>query len=490
MIDMKLTAASYHNLTSYERMKMGDHSLDWTNRPNVFKSYPKASKISLPGIREFDEVKKPLFPLFEPVVHSESKDFKMTVDDLAKILVLTQTITAKSQGGATEFFFRSAASAGALYPTEIYAVSAGIAELKDGIYHYSISDHSLEIIREGRFLSIEPGEACRAVFIFTAIFFRSSWKYRDRAYRYNLMDTGHVIENQLLALKAMGLSHKLSYDFDDKQVNRLLGLDENLEAALAFIDIPGKDLQLIAPALKTINPLAPSFKEASLVARIQKQYEMIAQIHSSAEQIRNPSVEIRMMDHTGLNLKAIKGTPWINERIPAAGYPEAVFLRRSKRDFADEPVDHSTIAGLIASLRAENTPCICTGLLIGSANGCSPGFYLVDQTSGKPFMASDGYFNEKMADICLHQLWLAKASLHFIILSNLALLDEAFGARGYRYALMSAGRMGQRIYLAATSLGLGCCGIGAFYDHEAARLLGLDDDTRLLYLLAAGKIRK
>jgi len=55
---------------------------------------------------------------------------------------------------------------------------------------------------------------------------------------------------------------------------------------------------------------------------------------------------------------------------------------------------------------------------------------------------------------------------------------------------LAAGIAGQLAYLAAGALGGGCCGIGAFYDEEARRLLGLDAETRLAYLAAAGPLKK
>ena len=94
-----------------------------------------------------------------------------------------------------------------------------------------------------------------------------------------------------------------------------------------------------------------------------------------------------------------------------------------------------------------------------------------------------------MAGVCLDQAWLTNSSVHFLFLTNLKLIERAWGPRGYRYAMMAAGRMGERIYVAATSLGLGCCGIGAFYDNEAAELIGLNRESRLLYLVAVGRIK-
>jgi len=68
-------------------------------------------------------------------------------------------------------------------------------------------------------------------------------------------------------------------------------------------------------------------------------------------------------------------------------------------------------------------------------------------------------------------------------------LERSWGPRGYRYAMMTAGLMGETLYLAASALGLGCCGIGAFYDGEASSLLGLNESSRVLYVVSVGIIK-
>jgi nitroreductase len=75
-------------------------------------------------------------------------------------------------------------------------------------------------------------------------------------------------------------------------------------------------------------------------------------------------------------------------------------------------------------------------------------------------------------------------------MSNLAELDRHWGPRGYRYAMLTAGGIGQALYLGAAALGLGCCGIGALYDGEARGLLGLNADSALLYLVAVGAVKR
>ena len=80
--------------------------------------------------------------------------------------------------------------------------------------------------------------------------------------------------------------------------------------------------------------------------------------------------------------------------------------------------------------------------------------------------------------------------MHVLFFANLEILERCWGSRGYRYAMLTAGRLGERLYVAATAMGIGCCGIGAFYDGEAAVSLGLNDHSRLLYLVALGPVKR
>jgi SagB-type dehydrogenase family enzyme len=62
--------------------------------------------------------------------------------------------------------------------------------------------------------------------------------------------------------------------------------------------------------------------------------------------------------------------------------------------------------------------------------------------------------------------------------------------RSYRYGLLEAGHLGENAYLAATSMGLGACGVGAFMDDSINAMLGVDGvDEAAVYMLAAGKRR-
>ena len=488
----------YHLETSYERKRMGGHFLDWAGRPAVFKTYDGMEPVKLSREVEFPKRKLSSL-LLDKTPGDPAKGIDLPT--LSKLLLLTHTLTAKGRSQEGAFYFRSAASAGALYPTEIYTAIHGAAGLDDGVYHFAMHEHGLVLLRTGgvgTFLPEAAGLAEKAVpivtVLLTAIFFRSAWKYRDRAYRYHLLDTGHVEENLTLALNALGLFYHVSYDFDDDRVNRFLGLDENKEVALALVFLKGRDVsQGLEEA--AIDQVPESILKASGVSARETDYPGIREIHGAGKEKRPGKVgQAEMSEALG-----VRPEKWSETESPAswneiADYPDCVFMRRSMRNFVKQPLGKAHMAGLLQSLCASDREgyegSLFPGFLAGRVEGMASGFYLLDRNKKASGMVAKGSFVEAMANICLDQAWLVQAGVHFLFLSNLDLVDRTWGPRGYRYAMMTAGRLGQRLYIASTSMGLGCCGIGAFYDGEARDLLGLNEHSRLLYLVAVGVVKR
>ena len=186
------TCLDYHQKTSYDRFDMSGHSLDWANQPKVFKEYPGITPLSL--AREIQIPKGKLSAILgetsAPGVPGE-----LNLETLSLLLLLSYTHTARARHSEGDFFFRSAASAGALYPTEVYVAAHDVKGVDNGLYHFAIQNHSLDPLRKGDVPGIVLGDGSHLAFFLTAIFFRSAWKYRARAYRYHLLDTGHVAEN-------------------------------------------------------------------------------------------------------------------------------------------------------------------------------------------------------------------------------------------------------------------------------------------------------
>jgi SagB-type dehydrogenase family enzyme len=180
-------------------------------------------------------------------------------------------------------------------------------------------------------------------------------------------------------------------------------------------------------------------------------------------------------------------------------FAEAALRRRSRRNFVKDHMSAPQFTYLLSLLtegrgkvgagQPEDAAHIACGCLVGNVSGVAPGFYVLDSKSRQLGRVYEGNKLPDMTAICLNQAWLANAAVHFVLMTNLEWLDQQFGARGYRYAMIGAGRLGQLLYVGATALGLGCCGIGAFYDGEARDLLGLNAASDMLYLLAVGQTK-
>ena len=88
----------------------------------------------------------------------------------------------------------------------------------------------------------------------------------------------------------------------------------------------------------------------------------------------------------------------------------------------------------------------------------------------------------------LMQEFLGQANLVLVFTAILQRLRWKYQERSYRYALLETGHLGQNAYLAATSMGLGACAVGAFLDDGLNAMLGVDgQEEAAIYMLALGK---
>lgn len=211
--------------------------LDWGPRPPTFKTYPQAPRTSLPAPQPSGA------DVWEVIAARRSRreylPGPLPLEDLSALLYAAQGVTEPRWG------FRAAPSAGALYPIETYVVVHNVAGLEPGLYHYAVADHALEQIRTGdlRAALVTAGigqemlGTAQVCFILTALFQRTRWRYRERAYRYILLEAGHIGQNIYLAATGLGLGVCAVGAFLDDQVNDLLGVDGSEEAALYLLTV-------------------------------------------------------------------------------------------------------------------------------------------------------------------------------------------------------------------------------------------------------------
>lgn len=209
-------------------------------RTESCKTYPQAETVELP--REWPGQGPDLLSLLQSRRSLRSfADDPLSLGDLALLLWAGQGIT----GRAGNYFFRTAPSAGALYPVETYVAVQRVAGLAPGIYHFDVQGFRLE-----RLSVLPPGQplarACMGQgfmaqapvnFIWTAVLRRNMAKYGHRGLRYILLDAGHICQNLLLAAGFLGLGGCPVAAFFDDEVNALLGVDGEEESVLYLASV-------------------------------------------------------------------------------------------------------------------------------------------------------------------------------------------------------------------------------------------------------------
>lgn len=155
----------------------------------------------------------------------EFKDALLTLGDVAQLLWAAQGIT-DAEG------HRTAPSAGATYPLELYLVAGRVEDLAPGVYHYRPADHALEQLADGdvrqALMAAALDQPCvgngAAHLVFAAVYERTTDRYGERGTRYVHMDVGHAGQNVHLQAEALGLGTVVVAAFDDARVHAVLGL--------------------------------------------------------------------------------------------------------------------------------------------------------------------------------------------------------------------------------------------------------------------------
>jgi SagB-type dehydrogenase family enzyme len=230
----------YHQWSKPGAMGLFGAVSDWGRRPPLYKTYEGARRVELPGPR-FDGGLSTEEAIKRRRSTREYSGEPMTLAELSRVLYMVDGISRERWG----YKLRTAPSSGALYPVEIYPVIHNVSGLAPGVYHYGFREHALERLRAGdmRDEVVRQGLGQKflgrsnAVLFLTLIFQRMRFKYRDRTYRYGLLEAGHLGQNLYLAATSMGLGACAVGAFLDDRVNDMLGVDGKEEAAIYMLSV-------------------------------------------------------------------------------------------------------------------------------------------------------------------------------------------------------------------------------------------------------------
>jgi len=237
--EQRSSGSRFHYETSYGDSGIKGDNITWGKSVPLYKTYENRPSLKLPAPADTDMNLETIIRLRKSVRSFSDKG--LNLKHLARILLTADGLTQKRSG----IHRRSAPSGGALYPVEIYVIAHNVASLKPGLYHFQVSDSSLELIREGDFRKKihEAANNQNAVgdspvtLIITSRFDRITQKYADRGYRYAYIEAGAICQNIYLQVTALKMGTVAVGAFNDDATNELIEIDGEHEAALLIMPI-------------------------------------------------------------------------------------------------------------------------------------------------------------------------------------------------------------------------------------------------------------
>ncbi len=419
----------YHEATKHSWLSVRENPnrLDWENQPRSMKIYPEG---------------------FERIRLDRSCSAHSFIYHIGGI-------TAKKVYPGVEYYLRTNPSAGALYPNEIYFQSRGVEGFEDGIYHFEVATSSAVLLRAlGENEGLEPflGERRTmkgVLFFISSPWYRSAWKYKKRAFRYALLDTGHIVGAIEAASHLYGHAYRVAYGVDLKGLNAFFGFGEEelfLASAITAVPEAGSEVKLPGCGIAQADPTGVF----SPVPEILQAYTETTALFGCKKEPRFPKLTFHK-----------------------AAWEEAILKRRSVRAFANGPIAKGDFEAL-NRIAAMPVPSECDEpveiyAVVNRVEGLTPGIYLGGT------LLREGDFSSKAGYLCLEQRLGSDSAVTYFLLSR---------GCNYRPLYIKAGILGHRLYLGSGYLGFGCSGIGAYYDDEVAEFL--ESDAMVLYALAVG----
>src|SRR5262245_34550909 len=460
--------------------------LDLQRKPPAYKRYRALLPLPLPAA--VSPLALPTLETVATTMPAASAAQAMDLTTLAGLLFFSVgRIRRRTFAGAGEVAFRAAASAGGLYPIETYVVCGELPGLAAGVYHFSPADFALLCLRQGDYRGAlaraAAGDstvaAAPGTLVFSAIFWRSAWKYRGRCYRYGVWDTGTIVANLLATATASGLPARVLMGFVDAQVNHLLGLDGHREASTCLVSL-GWPAALLSQAADA-DPVPPLSVETEPSAVEELDYPEMARLHTAST--LTTLEEAAAWRGSLAPMAAPSAGPHAPLRLlepamaAASTLGEVIRQRGSTRRFARQPMSFSQLSAILAHsttgvpadfLGPRGASLLDVYLIVHAVADLPSGSYVLTPQAQALQLLRAGDFREEAGHLCFEQALGADASVVVFYMADLESVLQHLGNRGYRAVQLEAGILGGKMYLCAGALGLGASGLTFYYDNVAA----------------------
>ncbi|MFM2379273.1 MAG: hypothetical protein RLZZ143_1851 [Cyanobacteriota bacterium] len=500
MPDQPISIAQYyHERTKYDPQTIASKSkgLDWSQQPYPFKEY----KIG----QTFD-----LKPYLSRQMVPQKGDFWRRI---SRILGCSYGLTAKIATMGSPLYLRSAPSAGGLYPAEVYLISRGTEFLPAGLYSYQGQSHSLLLFWESDvWTNLQSAcfwnpvlENTDIALVTSAIFYRSAWRYEDRAYRRIFLDTGHLLGNIELSASINDYRAHLIGGFNDSQMNELLYLDSEKESVMTVI--PLADLLNIRQNLPPSTTALPS-ATTTLYPKIAEG-ELLNSLHRATMIATDEKIEANITPSNWEDkynfpfcLKVSVTSRPVNWGEDLIDLESTILKRRSTRAYSGASLSLDELRALLhftyqpqdyVGQNLDPNPdyfaldLLETFIAVSAVTGLEEGCYYYAPKAQELRQIRFKNFQQELHYLCLGQDLGRDAAAVVFHTADLSKAVAKYGDRVYRYLHADAGHLGQRLNLAAIHLGLGVSGIGGFFDDQVNEVLGIPSDEAVIYITTLGR---
>lgn len=475
-----VSALEFHDKTKHspENIRKSGWRMNFENKPFPFKVYTDENPIFLPNDFTLPEYNG-LQALIKHTTLSES--IKVNKSLLTTLLFYT--------GGVSRImhnhFMRTASATGALYPIEIYVVVQHTQDIKDGVYHFSVGDFSLSLLRKGNYQSFvaqntsDPDSIMRSsiTIILSSYGWKNSWKYQTRSYRHWYWDGGVMLANLLACSNTINVESKVITAFIDDKINKLIGLHDNQEAVIAIVPIIN-NMEKNNVSVTQYEPLEAVRLESLRLSPKEINFPLIWEIHKITSLTSQSDLEewnkkikeyknfIEIPKEENLNID------FKSEEI--LSIEKSILQRGSTNRFTTEPLAKNI---LLAILRSSNSgtkldifpnrvsTTIECYLNVHNVEGLEEGAYYYNSTTQELEVVREEQVRQKTTFLCLGQDLFGSCQVTIFLVTNLAKLVNHFGDRAYRVAQLEAGIVVGKIYLSAFATKIGARGT-TFFDDE------------------------
>ncbi|HEY3361640.1 MAG TPA: SagB/ThcOx family dehydrogenase [Methanosarcina sp.] len=527
--------ASKHNFKTYAP---GPHHLDISIKPDPFLNYHGTRLLNL-GIWSDEQIKAGIFPTYEQAFSPEKiKPFELNAKSISRFFFDSFAISSWKKADGTKWPLRVNPSSGNLHPTEVYLLSGPVKGfLKNpSVYHYAPLPHALELRAEfspTTWELLSSGFPEGTFFVgLTSIFWRVSWKYGLRAFRYAQHDIGHAVAALIFAAAELGWKISLLADMGSEEISTLLGIsgekgpEKQEPACLLAIYPAGK----ICTKGRISSDAIPAFRNLSwkgVPNSLSPRHVEWVDIEKAASAAQKKETDyLKKGNEPKLGTQAISSLKTNSSKnqpdLETVSLHSVIRGRRSAIEMDNSAyMEKETFYAMLQRTLPENNP-IFDSLAFGSfthlllfvnrVKDLLPGLYIFLRKSEekkrfkaairqdflweKPkdcpsdlelYLLMEETLDNFAAQLSCAQRKAADACFTACMLSEFEEPLNKFGAWIYPYLFWECGILGQLLYLEAEANGLRGCGIGCFFDdplHDTIGLKGLEFQD--LYHFAVG----